>query len=88
MNFGLTDEQVISGRVHLEMMRRPHLWTWEFLPLKRTRADRMEFAVLRRGSTADGATWTITEGTPNAPVGITLAVSDLTQITAAGWEVD
>ena len=88
MTLHLTDAQVIADRVHLEMMRRPHLWTWDFLPLIRERAGRTEHAVLHRRNPDRGGAWAITEGTPNHPVGLTLTVADLTQITNAGWEVD
>lgn len=38
---GLTDDEVISGMVHHEMMRRVHLWPQGVLPVKRPQGDRL-----------------------------------------------
>jgi hypothetical protein len=39
----LTDEEVLNGNDDLEMLRRPHLWAYPVLPLKKPELLRRDF---------------------------------------------
>jgi hypothetical protein len=86
-----TDEQVRTDHDDAEMMKRPHLWPYVVLPLKRIRDGALETAVFVNPPLDDGEKWkiiadvTIYDGhEPGRPVEYDSAEA----IVADGWKVD
>jgi hypothetical protein len=84
----LSDEQVLAANDDLEMMRRPHLWPMDALPLMRGPVLGREYGVLFH---ADGL-WVWAEGTllygPRTGTGVAIDDSGLVELVADGWVVD
>ena len=83
----LSDNEVLRGHDHAEMMKRDHLWPHIMLPLKRVTDGMLETAVLCN----PGPPWMLVENmTIFGPVGEskTVKYESAEAIVAAGWRVD
>ncbi len=91
----VTDAEVISQQNHVEMIKRPHLWSYrqQVLPLKRWKNGKLEHAFIAR---EDGEGYRVRIGNLFMVAYGHEAISALPftiygsaeEVVAAGWEVD